>query len=192
MVRPFSSTYSPQSSTKTSKKYTKEGRSIHIAKYYAMCEWFDETCGDLLKIIDENGDRENTLVVYVTDNGWIQNPDRGGYDARSKQTPYEGGIRTPIMFRWPPKMKPDERKELVSSIDIVPTILAASGVKAPENYPVSISYLILKSKFLSRETSFSAKVLLMILLTSINLKPPYYLDGPLKINGNFFLLTMVR
>ena len=68
-------------------------------EYYAMCEWFDETCGDLLKIIDENGDRENTLVVYITDNGWIQNPDRGGYDARSKQTPYEGGIRTPIMFQ---------------------------------------------------------------------------------------------
>ena len=117
------------------KKYTKEGRSIHIAKYYAMCEWFDETCGDLLKIIDENGDRENTLVVYVTDNGWIQNPDRGGYDARSKQTPFEGGIRTPIMFRWPSKIKPQERDELVSSIDIVPTILAASNVKVPENLP---------------------------------------------------------
>ena len=37
-----------------------------------MCEWFDETCGDLLKIIDENGDRENTFNVYVTDNGWIK------------------------------------------------------------------------------------------------------------------------
>ena len=117
------------------KKYTKEGRSIHIAKYYAMCDWFDETCGDLLNIVDENGDRDNTLVIYVTDNGWIQNPNRGGYDARSKQTPYEGGIRTPIMFRWPAKIKPEERKELVSSIDIVPTILAASGVKAPDKLP---------------------------------------------------------
>ena len=100
-----------------------------------MCDWFDETCGDLLDIVDENGDRDNTLVIYVTDNGWIQNPNRGGYDARSKQTPYEGGIRTPIMFRWPAKIKPEERKELVSSIDIVPTILAASGVKAPDKLP---------------------------------------------------------
>ena len=100
-----------------------------------MCEWFDESCGDLLKIIDENGDHKNTLVIYVTDNGWIQNPNRGGYDARSKQTPYEGGIRTPIMFRWPSKMKPEERNELVSSIDIVPTILAASGARTPESLP---------------------------------------------------------
>ena len=117
------------------KKYNKDGRSIHIAKYYAMCEWFDESCGDLLKIIDGNGDRENTLVIYVTDNGWIQNPNRRGYDARSKQTPYEGGIRTPIMFRWPSKMKSEERNELVSSIDIVPTILAASGARTPESLP---------------------------------------------------------
>ena len=85
--------------------------------------------------MEEKVDQENTLVVYVTDNGWIQNPDRGGYDAKSKQTPYEGGIRTPIMFRWPSKIKPQERDELVSSIDIVPTILAASNIEVPENLP---------------------------------------------------------
>ena len=46
-----------------------------IAKYYAMCEWFDETCGQLLDYLDVQGVRDNTLVVYVTDNGWIQNLD---------------------------------------------------------------------------------------------------------------------
>ena len=60
-----------------------------------MCDWFGETCGDLVAILDEHKIRENTLIAYVTDNGWIQNPNKGGYAPRSKQTPYEGGIRTP-------------------------------------------------------------------------------------------------
>ena len=118
------------------KKYRKEDRPITVAKYYAMCDWFDETCGQLLGHLDKKGISDNTLVVYVTDNGWIQNPKRNGYAPRSKQTPYEGGIRTPIMFRWPKKLKPADRdEELVSSIDLVPTILGAAGAKIPDDLP---------------------------------------------------------
>ncbi len=54
---------------------------------------------------------------------------------RSKQTPYEGGIRTPILFSWPKSIKPAKRTELVSSIDIVPTILAAAGSRIPKDLP---------------------------------------------------------
>ena len=118
------------------KKYQKEGRPLPIARYYAMCEWFDESCGELLAYIDKKGVRENTLVVYVTDNGWIQNPEGRGYAPRSKQTAYEGGVRTPIMFSWPSKgLKPSRRTELVSSIDLVPTILAAAGARQPKDLP---------------------------------------------------------
>ncbi len=116
-------------------KYRSADRPITIAKYYAMCDWFDETCGKLLELIDQRGLRDNTLVVYVTDNGWIQDPQHSGYAPRSKQTPYEAGIRTPIMFRWPNKIPVADRDELVSSIDIVPTILAATGAKTPEGLP---------------------------------------------------------
>jgi len=116
-------------------KYKDKVTSHHVARYYAMCDWFDETCGELLGIIDENEVRDNTLVIYVTDNGWIQNPERGGYGPRSKQTPYEGGIRTPIMFSWPKALKPADRPELVSSIDLVPTILAAAGARQPDGLP---------------------------------------------------------
>lgn len=117
------------------KKYEQPGRSKPIATYYAMCDWFDETCGQLLDRLDEKGITDNTLVVYVTDNGWIQSPDSGGYAPRSKRSPYEGGIRTPIMFRWPGKLKAADRPELCSSIDIVPTILAAAGAEIPEQLP---------------------------------------------------------
>ncbi|NND99022.1 MAG: sulfatase [Pirellulaceae bacterium] len=116
-------------------KYSSPDRPITVAKYYAMCDWFDETCGQLLGMIDDKGMRDNTLVVYVTDNGWIQDPKKNGYAPRSKQTPYEGGIRTPIMYRLPGKIKPTERTELVSSIDIVPTILAAAGASIPRDLP---------------------------------------------------------
>jgi arylsulfatase A-like enzyme len=116
-------------------KYQKPGRPLPIARYYAMCDWFDETCGELLDHLDEKGVRDNTLVVYVTDNGWIQNPKGRGYAPRSKQTPYEGGIRTPIMFSWPTKLKPADRPELVSSIDLVPTMLAAAGASVPKDLP---------------------------------------------------------
>ena len=54
------------------KKYQEDGRPLPLAKYYAMCEWFDETCGELLGIIDDEGLVKETVVIYVTDNGWIQ------------------------------------------------------------------------------------------------------------------------
>ncbi len=116
-------------------KYKNKVESPHVARYYAMCEWFDESCGQLIDILEKNKVRDNTLIVYVTDNGWIQNPAKRGYDKRSKQTPYEGGVRTPIFFNWPGKLKPADRPELVSSIDFVPTVLAAAGAKQPGNLP---------------------------------------------------------
>ncbi len=116
-------------------KYRSPDRPISIAKYYAMCDWFDQTCGNLLEMVDQKGQRDNTLVVYVTDNGWIQSPNKNGYAPRSKQTPYEAGIRTPIMFRWPGKVPAADRDEIVSSIDLVPTILAAAHSEPPQDLP---------------------------------------------------------
>ena len=116
-------------------KYKAADRPLPVAKYFAMCEWFDETCGQLLHHIKSAGVEDNTLVVYVTDNGWIQRPDRNGFADRSKMSPYEAGIRTPIMFKWPGVIPACEREELCSSIDIVPTILTATRSRMPEGLP---------------------------------------------------------
>ncbi|MCA8975465.1 MAG: sulfatase-like hydrolase/transferase, partial [Planctomycetes bacterium] len=59
-------------------KYTAPGRSLHLARYFAMCEWFDETCGALLDHLERRGLRDDTLVLFVVDNGWIQRPDHRG------------------------------------------------------------------------------------------------------------------
>ena len=118
------------------KPYQDLGLPLSIAKYYAMCTWFDETCGQLIDILEKRNLRDDTIIVYVTDNGWIQNPEKNGYAPRSKQTPYEGGIRTPIMFSWPNgNLKNGKRKDVVSSIDLFPTVLAATGARTPKDLP---------------------------------------------------------
>jgi uncharacterized sulfatase len=103
-----------------------------IAKYYAMIEWFDETVGQLLEQLDKRGLSENTVIVYLADNGWVQPAEpQPLFATRAKLSPYDAGLRTPLMVRWPGKVKPrrDDRT-LVSSIDIAPTVLRAAGLKA--------------------------------------------------------------
>ncbi len=119
------------------KKYQVEGRSETVAKYYAMCEWFDETCGQLIDYLDDKGVRDNTLIVYICDNGWIQDPDSKKYAPRSKQSANEGGVRQPTIYNWPGVIEPKVYEdELVSAIDIFPTMLSAAGVPLPaEDYP---------------------------------------------------------
>ncbi|MDO8539881.1 MAG: sulfatase [Opitutaceae bacterium] len=112
-------------------KYKDKTPSLPVAKYWAMVEWFDETCGQLLDHLDRQGLAENTIVVYVADNGWITDPESGRYAPRSKQTQYDGGLRTPIMVRWPTTVKPEMAPQLASSIDIAPTLLTAAGIKVP-------------------------------------------------------------
>jgi arylsulfatase A-like enzyme len=123
-------------------KYTKLGRAEDVVKYYAMCEWFDETCGQLLGFLDEKNLTENTMVIYICDNGWAAastnavDPNQKlwrGFALRSKGSPYENGIRTPIMISWPGHMKPGHPLDLAHAIDIFPTIAAATGLKAPES-----------------------------------------------------------
>lgn len=118
-------------------KYRMEGRHEKIAKYFAMCEWFDETVGELLGYIDGKGLGEKTLVVFVVDNGWIQETSpvkttRGGFAPKSKLSPYDGGLRTPVLLRWPGRIPPQRYSDLVSTIDLVPTLLAACGLEKTE------------------------------------------------------------
>jgi arylsulfatase A-like enzyme len=98
-------------------------------RYWAMCEWFDETCGEVLGELDKRGLRDNTIVVYVADNGWISQPGTHLHHPRSKMSPYEGGLRTPIMIRWPKHIEPKMVDTPVSSIDLAPTILKMTGIE---------------------------------------------------------------
>jgi len=117
-------------------KYKKKTDSEHLAKYWAMIEWFDETCGELFDLIEDKGLTENTLFVYVCDNGWKQDPTKSGYMKVSKRAPYDLGIRTPIMYKWAGKITPKMNTETItSSIDMVPTVLDILEIEKPKKLP---------------------------------------------------------
>lgn len=116
-------------------KYRSKAPTEHIANYWAMIEWFDETVGALLTHLEEQGLSDNTIVVYVADNGWITNPKTGAYAAKSKQSPYDGGLRTPIILRWPGHIAPKQSLDLASSLDLAPTLLTAAGGKPSAAMP---------------------------------------------------------
>ncbi len=107
------------------------------AVYAAMVEAMDQAVGKVLKKLDELGLRENTLVIFTSDNGGLSTsegwptsnlPLRGG-----KGWMYEGGIREPLVVRWPAQVKPGSVMDTpVSSPDFFPTLLDAAGAK-PES-----------------------------------------------------------
>ena len=110
--------------------------------YYANISWLDDTIGELMELLEKSGKADNTVIMFIVDNGWL--PNREGesfrdlqgrnlrFDARSKQSPYEGGVRTPVFVHWPGRIAPARHDELVSSIDFFPTTLAFAG--APQNF----------------------------------------------------------
>lgn len=118
-------------------KYAADDRPVELARYYAMVEWLDETVGDLLAQIDERGLRDNTLVLYVSDNGWVQaTGGRTMAESRSKMSPFDAGMRTPILLRWPGVVAPGrDETTLAGSIDLAPTLLEAAGLVPPVGLP---------------------------------------------------------
>jgi uncharacterized sulfatase len=116
-------------------KYKTLTPSIHQARYWAMIEWFDESIGQLRESLKQRGLADNTLIVYVADNGWIQDQESPKYAPKSKQSPYDGGLRTPIFFHLPGKIPSQQAKELAISVDIMPTVLSVLGITEHEKFP---------------------------------------------------------
>ncbi len=115
-------------------KYRDLAPNEPTAWYWANCEWLDETCGQLVTHLEQLEIYDDTIIIYTCDNGWIQHPERRNRFAdRSKQEPYEKGIRTPIFITQTGTIKPyRDRRTLASNIDIAPTILKACGIEVPE------------------------------------------------------------
>ncbi|MFM7397640.1 MAG: sulfatase [Verrucomicrobiota bacterium] len=112
-------------------KYVDKTPSLHQARYWAMVEWFDETVGEIRDHIEKEGLSKDTVVIYIADNGWIQSQNNSRYAPRSKQSPHEGGVRTPILVSWPGRVKPGSVNRAVSEVDIMPTLLRLCGLPVP-------------------------------------------------------------
>ena len=90
------------------------------ANYYNCINRLDTYVGDLLQALIDSGKHEDTLVVYLGDHGADL--------LRGKRTSYEGGVRVPLIVRWPGLQQAGQvREELVSTLDLMPTFLEASG-----------------------------------------------------------------
>jgi arylsulfatase A-like enzyme len=91
----------------------------------------DEIVGKLLKVLEDQGIVDNTVVMYSTDNGPHMNswPDAGMTPFRNeKNSNWEGAFRVPCMLRWPGVIKPGTvSNEMISHLDWLPTLLAAAG-----------------------------------------------------------------
>ena len=101
---------------------------------YAMSE-IDWSVGKILKELKKQGVAENTLVLYTSDNGpdGPVNSSAGPLRGRKGST-FEGGMREPTVVRWPAKIKAGQDiKELMSTIDLLPTIAHLLDYQMPDN-----------------------------------------------------------
>ncbi len=103
------------------------------AKTYGMLANLDENTGRLLAHLKKEGLEENTILIFLSDNGPI--PARYNSGMRGlKGTVYEGGIRTPLFVRWPEKVQAGVKIDRVAAhIDLFPTLLEACKISAPAN-----------------------------------------------------------
>lgn len=109
-------------------------------RYLAVINALDENVGRVLGALDATGQRENTLVVFISDMGPILRPTHGlgvanaGIYRDGAPSLYEGGIRVPAIFRWPGKIAPGSvSKAILSHLDLLPAFLEIAGVVPPKN-----------------------------------------------------------
>ena len=140
------------------------GAPQHNPIYAAMVSSLDENVGRVLKKLDELELAERTVVFFMSDNGGLL------YEGKSKDNVtsnaplragkghlYEGGIREPMMIRWPGVTKPGSTcDDPVISVDFFPTILEMAGAKAdPKSPPDGLSLTpLLKGNALQRDAMY--------------------------------------
>jgi arylsulfatase/arylsulfatase A len=105
-----------------------------IAKAYAMIENIDTNFGRLMKTLEEKKLADNTIVIFLTDNGPGDVRWNAGLRNR-KGTVYEGGVRVPCYVRWPAKVKAGHVVETaLAHIDMTPTLAELCGAKADTTF----------------------------------------------------------
>ncbi|WP_163378395.1 sulfatase [Cyclobacterium sp. SYSU L10401] len=121
-------------------KYIDKGLPESEAKYASMLEGMDKSLGDLMNYLDEKELTDNTIIIFMSDNGGLSASHRAGEPNTHNQplnsgkgSVYEGGIRVPMIVKWPETVKPGSKSDKMLIIeDFFPTILEIAGVKEYE------------------------------------------------------------
>jgi arylsulfatase A-like enzyme len=124
--------------------YKDQDMSESAKQYYANCTWFDDAWGQLVEYLKAHKLYENTLIVYVNDNGWEQEPKAEYWDDpqrshnggdKGKGSIYDLSFKTPIIFSFPNQIENSQRSDLlIHSADIPATILDYAGIEIPESF----------------------------------------------------------
>ena len=117
------------------------------ASYYDLVSHVDHRVGETLRVLEEKGLLENTVVFFFGDHG------RGL--PRAKRWVYDSGIRVPLIVRWPGRIEPGSvRDDLVSFVDLGATVLALAGVEQPKDMD---GHVFLGPKTRARKYVFAAR-----------------------------------
>ncbi|MBK1879301.1 arylsulfatase [Pelagicoccus mobilis] len=117
--------------------------SSGIGKYGDSVVELDARTGQVLKAIDDAGVRDNTIVIWISDNGATVTATVGDEIGHGSNGPFrgelgdafEGSIRTAGMIRWPAKIQPSVSNEMISIHDFLPTLANVSGAELPNDRP---------------------------------------------------------
>lgn len=130
--------------------YKDKDMSESAKQYYANCTWFDDAWGEMVTHLKERKLYDNTLIIYVNDNGWEQDPKEEYWDDpnrshnggdKGKGSIYDMSFRSPIIFSWKDKITKGIRTDaLIHSADIPATILDYVGLEIPKDF-YGVSYL---------------------------------------------------
>ncbi|RYZ46985.1 MAG: DUF4976 domain-containing protein, partial [Chitinophagaceae bacterium] len=115
----------------------------YVKDYLATAASLDRNIGRALEYLDKNGLASNTMVVYLSDQGFFMG-EHGWFDKRFM---YEESFRTPMVMRYPGVVKPGTKSEaFVMNLDIAPTVLAAASVPIPDDMQGESILPVLKNK----------------------------------------------
>lgn len=123
-------------------KYKSLGLSDKNAAVYGMCEHIDDNFGRILQRLDNLHIRENTIVVFMTDNGPNGARYNGGMRG-TKASMHEGGVRVPGFIQWKERLPEGlEVAPLAAHIDLLPTLLELAGIPIPDDLQIDGKSLV--------------------------------------------------
>lgn len=122
-------------------KYVRKGMEPVLATRCAMMDVLDREVGRILDYLEKNELRENTLVVFMSDNGAEKEADNGGLRG-TKMTAWEGGIRVPMIASWPSKIPAGSKSGAICSIvDMASTFIGAAKNDSNLSYGDGVNLL---------------------------------------------------
>lgn len=140
------------------KSLVKKGMTHQNATYAAMVEHMDTALGSVMKVLKDTGLEENTILVFHSDNGGHLKPTSNKPLRSGKGDFYEGGVRVPLIFKWPNQIKAGAvSKELAISADLMPTLLGLvnNQKELPKDIDgVDLSPVLLRNKSVNREAIY--------------------------------------